>query len=146
MLGDLSLRSFRRRQIIHPGVFDPKYLRSPLRRALLIAFQYLSDFSEISTLLDRITRLALVLISLIKLHLEARIELVIYTVRIVLANARWWWGIRLLGFFALGGSRQCKVCAGREGVGRHFRDHINLLAQLSAYFLFGSGRAISGGY
>jgi len=142
MFGHLSLRSFRRRQVIDPGIFDPKYLRGPLWRAFLIAFQYVSNFSEISTLLDRIASFALVLISLIKLDLEARVKLVIYTVRIVLANARWWWGILLLGLFALGCGRQCKVCTGREGIGRHFRDHIHLLAQLSAYFLFGSGRAI----
>jgi hypothetical protein len=146
MFGYLSLRSFRGRQVIDAGVFNPKYLRGPLGRTFLIAFQYVSNFSEIGTLLDRIASFALVLFSFVKLHLEARVELVIYTVRIVFANARRWWGISLLGLFALGCSRQSEVCAGREGVGRHFRDHIHLLAHLSANFLFGSGRAISGGY
>jgi hypothetical protein len=145
MLGYLPLGGFLRRQVISSGVFDPKNLRSPLWRIFLIAFQYISDFCEICTLLDHITSFPLILISLIKLHLEARVELVIYTVRIVLVNPRCWWCIQLLGLFALGCSRQCKVGAGRERVGRHFRDPIHFLAHLSAYFLFGSGRAIRGG-
>ena len=102
MLGQLSLGSFLRRQVISTGVFDPKNLRSPLWRIFLIAFEYLSDFSEICALLDRITSFPLVLISLIKLHLEARVELVINTIRIVLVNPRGWWYIRLLRLFALG--------------------------------------------
>jgi len=146
MLRHLSLGGFLRRQVICSGVFYPKYLRSPLWRIFLIAFQYLSNFREISALLDRITSFPLVLISLIELHLEARVELVINTVWVVLVNPRCLWYIRLLGLFALGCSRQCKVGAGRERVGRHFRYPVHLLAHLSAYLLFGSGRAIRGGY
>lgn len=102
MLPHLSLRSFLRRQVINSGVFYPKYLRSPLWRIFLIAFQYLSDFRKISGLLDRIISFPLVLISLIELHLEARVELIIHTVWIVLVNPRCLRYIRLLGLFALG--------------------------------------------
>lgn len=93
MLGNLSLRGSLRRQVICPGVFDPKYLRSPLWRIFLIVFEYLSNFREISGLLDQINSFPLVLISLIELHLEARVELVIHTIRIVLVNPRCLWYI-----------------------------------------------------
>ena len=80
MLGDggchLSFGSFLRRQVIDPRVFQ-------------IAFKYISEFGEISALLYRhLSSFGLVLISFIKLHLEARVELVINTVRIVLVNPR----------------------------------------------------------
>ena len=72
--------------------------------------------------------------------MEARVELVINTVRIVLVNPRCLC-ILVLVLFAFGCSREAttKVCTGGERVGRHFRDPIHLLAHLSAYFLFGSG-------